>query len=183
MLQFIFELHHHNQHQLEHNLNIQKFKETNMKGQPEVKTQLNLVLKALLTGINQYFLHSRMCEDWGFDTLKSKDYSYSIYLMKASDKLIKRILFLEGLPNLQDLGSLYIGEDVPQMLSGNLQFDESLRSLLAASINICEKHEDFISRECLQAIQNKVEDQIDWLEAQIDLVEKLGLQNYLQANT
>lgn len=152
-----------------------------MKGDKQINLQLNAVLKLLLTGINQYFLHSRMCENWAFDNLKKKDYDYSIELMKESDKVIKRILFLEGLPNLQDLGKLYIGEDVPQMLDCNLKFDQELRECLVTAISECETKSDFISRECLESVLHECEEQIDWLEAQVDLVDKMGLKNYLQS--
>lgn len=152
-----------------------------MKGDKQINLQLNAVLKLLLTGINQYFLHSRMCENWAFNNLKKKDYDYSIELMKESDKVIKRILFLEGLPNLQDLGKLYIGEDVPQMLDCNLKFDQELRESLVAAISECEAKSDFISRECLESVLHECEEQIDWLEAQVDLVDKMGLKNYLQS--
>ena len=152
-----------------------------MKGDKQINVQLNGVLKLLLTGINQYFLHSRMCENWAFDNLKKKDYDYSIYLMKASDKVIKRTLFLEGLPNLQDLGKLYIGEDIPQILDCNLKFEHELQQCLVNAISECEVKSDFISRECLESILHECEEQIDWLEAQVDLVGKMGLQNYLQS--
>ena len=152
-----------------------------MKGDKQINGALNGVLKNLLTGINQYFLHSRMAENWGHDLLKKKDYDYSIYLMKASDKVIKRILFLEGLANLQDLGKLYIGEDVEQILSGNLKFDMELRTSLVDTIALCESSQDYISRECLEHILHECEEQIDWLEAQQHLISKMGLENYLQS--
>jgi len=152
-----------------------------MKGDKQINGALNGVLKNLLTGINQYFLHSRMAENWGHDHLKKKDYDYSIYLMKASDKVIKRILFLEGLANLQDLGKLYIGEDVEQILSGNLKFDMELRTSLVDTIALCESSQDYISRECLEHILHECEEQIDWLEAQQHLISKMGLENYLQS--
>ncbi|MGX5173840.1 bacterioferritin [Aliikangiella sp. IMCC44653] len=152
-----------------------------MQGDKKVIFQLNSVLKLLLTGINQYFLHSRMYENWGLNQLKKHDYDYSIYLMKASDKLIKRILFLEGLANLQDLGKLYIGEDVPQALAGNQRFEQELCTQLKQAIAFCEQQSDFISRECLESIQHECEEQIDWLETQEYQIDKMGLANYLQA--
>jgi len=152
-----------------------------MKGDPKTNAKLNGVLKLLLTGINQYFLHSRMCGNWGMDNLKKKDYDYSIYLMKASDKIINRILFLEGLPNLQDLGKLYIGEDVPQILAGNLKFEIELRDALVETVAHCEAESDFISRELCESILHENEEQIDWLEAQQYLIDHAGLQNYLQS--
>ncbi|MCW8876881.1 MAG: bacterioferritin [Kangiellaceae bacterium] len=152
-----------------------------MKGEPKVNARLNGVLKLLLTGINQYFLHSRMCGNWGMDDLKKKDYDYSIYLMKAADKVINRILFLEGLPNLQDLGKLYLGEDVPQILAGNLKFEMELRASLVEAVAFCESQSDFVSREACESILHECEEQIDWLEAQQYLIDHAGLQNYLQS--
>ena len=152
-----------------------------MKAEKQVNAKLNQVLKLLLTGINQYFLHSRMCENWGFDQLKSSNYKYSIELMKESDDVIKRILFLEGLANLQDLGKLYIGEDVPESLSGNMRFETELRDSLVETIEYCESVQDYISRDCLIKILDECEEQIDWIETQQFLIEKSGLQNYLQS--
>lgn len=152
-----------------------------MKLDSKVNQQLNCVLKLLLTGINQYFLHSRMCENWGFDTLKSKNYSYSILLMKESDKLIKRILFLQGLPNLQDLGCLSIGTDVEESLQGNMTFELGLRQSLVTAIDTCERVKDYISRDCLTEILEESEEQIDWLEIQAHLLQKMGSENYLQS--
>lgn len=152
-----------------------------MKGDKQINLKLNSVLKALLTGVNQYFLHARMCGNWGFEQLDKKNYSYSIYLMKASDKVIKRILFLEGLANLQDLGKLYIGVDVGETLDGNFKFESELRQSLVEAISQCEKANDYISRQCLESILHESEEQIDWLEAQQYLIAKEGLKNYLQS--
>ncbi|MEP1861021.1 MAG: bacterioferritin [Kangiellaceae bacterium] len=152
-----------------------------MKAEKQVNAKLNQVLKLLLTGINQYFLHSRMCENWGFDQLKSSNYKYSIELMKESDDVIKRILFLEGLANLQDLGKLYIGEDVPESLAGNMRFESELRDSLVEAIEYCESVQDYISRDCLTKILDECEEQIDWIETQQFLIENSGLQNYLQS--
>ena len=152
-----------------------------MKAEKQVNAKLNQVLKLLLTGINQYFLHSRMCENWGFDQLKSSNYKYSIELMTESDEVIKRILFLEGLANLQDLGKLYIGEDVPESLAGNMRFETELRDSLVESIEHCESVQDYISRDCLTKILHECEEQIDWIETQQFLIEKSGLKNYLQS--
>lgn len=152
-----------------------------MKGQTETIKVLNQSLKLVLTGINQYFLHARMNDNWGFSQLNKHDYSYSIALMKSSDKLIKRVLFLEGLPNLQDLGRLYIGEDVPEILAGNLKFEVSLREALLNAVTHCEQVSDFISREILEAILTECEDQIDWIETQEHLIKTSGLENYLQS--
>jgi bacterioferritin len=152
-----------------------------MKVDKQVNPKLNQVLKLLLTGINQYFLHSRMFEHWGFNQLKSNDYKYSIKLMKESDSLIKRILFLEGLANLQDLGSLNIGTDVPEALKGNATFEQQLRDSLVETIEYCESVSDFISRDCLTEILEESEEQIDWLETQQYLLENVGIENYLQS--
>ena len=152
-----------------------------MKVDQKVNPSLNQVLKLLLTGINQYFLHSRMMENWGFDQLKSKDYGYSIKLMKESDTLIKRILFLEGLPNLQDLGSLSIGTNVPEAISGNMTFETALRDRLAETIGYCESVGDYISRDCLTDFLDESEEQIDWLETQQHLLQNVGTKNYLQS--
>ena len=152
-----------------------------MKLDLQVNQQLNLVLKSLLTGINQYFLHSRMYENWGFESLKSKNYSYSITLMKESDEVIKRILFLQGLPNLQDLGLLSIGTDVPESLKGNMTFELELRSHLVTAIEYCESVRDYISRDCLTEILEECEEQVDWIEIQEHLFDKMGSKNYLQS--
>jgi len=152
-----------------------------MKTDKMVNAKLNRALKLLLTGINQYFLHSRMCQNWGFDLLKDKNYHYSIELMKESDEVIKRILFLEGLANLQDLGKLYIGEDVPESLAGNMTFETELRAVLVDGITYCESVQDYISRDCLSKILHECEEQIDWLESQQYLIDNAGLQNYLQS--
>ena len=152
-----------------------------MKGEKQINAKLNSVLKLLLTAINQYFLHARMCENWGFDKLNKKNYDYSIDLMKAADKVTRRILFLEGLANLQDLGKLYIGVEVAETLSGNLKFDSELREALQSAIADCELANDYISRECLEAVLHECEEQIDWLEAQEYIINKSGLKNYLQS--
>jgi bacterioferritin len=152
-----------------------------MKGDKKINMRLNGVLKILLTGINQYFLHARMCENWGFEQLNKKNYAYSIYLMKASDKIIKRILFLEGLANLQDLGKLYIGVEVTETLDGNFKFESELKQSLIEAISECEIASDYISRQCLESILHECEEQIDWLEAQQYLIAKQGIQNYLQS--
>lgn len=152
-----------------------------MKTDKKINLKLNQVLKHLLSGINQYFLHSRIAENWGFDRLKGKDYDYSIDLMKSSDQLIKRILFLEGLPNLQDLGKLYIGQTLEEVLTGNLKYELLLRDSLLDAISCCESINDYISREFLTSILHECEEQIDWLETQTDLLSKLGTENYAQS--
>jgi bacterioferritin len=152
-----------------------------MQGHPDVKSQLNEALKGQLTAINQYFLHARMCKSWGLDQLNEKEYRYSIKAMKQADSLIERVLFLEGLPNLQDLGRLLIGEDVPELLANDLQVCQSLRDGLAAGVQICESCQDYVSRDLLEKLVKETEEQIDWLESQRWLIEQSGLANFLQS--
>ena len=152
-----------------------------MEGNQKIKTQLNQLLKNELTAINQFFLHARMCRHWGLESLNEREYEASIKAMKMADKLIERILFLEGLPNLQNLGKLSIGEDVPEFLNGDLQFRESCRQDLLIAISDCEVEQDYVSRELLDGILEEVEEHIDWLETQVELIDKISLQNYLQA--
>lgn len=153
-----------------------------MKGIPKIKKQLNQLLKNELTAINQFFLHARMCRHWGLDSLNDKEYKSSIKAMKFADKLIERILFLEGLPNLQDLGKLTIGEDVPELLGGDLFFRKNCQQDLVAAINVCEVEQDYVTRKLLNEILEEVEENIDWLDTQIDLIKKVGLKNYLQSS-
>lgn len=153
-----------------------------MKGIPKIKKHLNQVLKNELTAINQFFLHARMCRHWGFDSLNDKEYKSSIHAMKSADKLIERILFLEGLPNLQDLGKLTIGEDIPELLEGDLVFRKGCQQDLVTAVNECELEQDYVTRELLNDILEEAEEHIDWLEVQIDLINKVGLQNYLQSS-
>ena len=152
-----------------------------MQGISSIKKQLNQLLKNELTAINQFFLHARLCRHWGLDSLNDKEYKASIRAMKSADKLIERILFLEGLPNLQDLGKLSIGEDVPELFAGDLQFRGLCQKNLVATIADCETEQDYVTRELLNDILEEVEEHIDWLEAQVDLIDKVGLQNYLQS--
>ena len=152
-----------------------------MKGDRDVVAGLNKVLANELVGINQYFLHARMFKDQGFEVLDKADYKTSIQKMKNADRLIERILFLEGLPNLQDLGRLRIGEDPEEMIQSNLDFEMATMADLQAAIKVSEEKLDFISRDTLEKIQEEQEEQIDWLETQQILIKTAGIKNYLQS--
>lgn len=152
-----------------------------MKGERKIIDHLNRILKNELTAINQYFLHSRMCKDWGLSKLAEKEYEESIDEMKHADELIERILFLEGLPNLQELGKLYVGEDPHEMLKCDLRLEQEAVPHLREAIADCEKAGDYVSRQLFDSILASEEGHIDWLETQLDLIEKVGLENYLQS--
>ena len=152
-----------------------------MKGEPNVIKLLNDQLTNELTAINQYFLHSRIYRHWGFEKLGKKEYEESIGEMKHADRLIERVLMLDGLPNLQALHKLMVGETVPEILNCDLQLELVSQKKVKEGIAACEQARDFVSRELLQDILDDTEEHIDWLETQIELVDRVGLQNYLQS--
>ena len=152
-----------------------------MKGDKQVIKYLNKALKNELVAINQYFLHARMFENWGLTELNEKEYEESIDEMKHADALIKRILFLEGLPNLQDIGKLKVGENTEEIFRCDLAIEQEAVPLLREAIELCEQAKDYVSRELFEHILESEEEHIDWLETQLELIERVGLQNYQQS--
>ncbi len=152
-----------------------------MKIDNKVVEYLNKALKNELTAINQYFLHARMYKNWGLGALNEYEYHESVDEMKHADQLIERILFLEGLPNLQELGRLYIGEDTKEIMQGDLRLEQEAIPLLREAIEYCESVKDYVSRELLEGILEGEEEHVDWLETQLELIDKIGMENYLQS--
>jgi bacterioferritin len=158
-----------------------KHKEKAMKGDPQVLQFLNAQLKNELTAVNQYFLHYRMLKHWGFERLAKKEYEESIDEMKHADRLIERILMLDGLPNLQDLGKLLIGENVVELLRCDLTLESAAQQTVRDGITHCEAVRDYVTRDLLEDILKDTEEHIDHLETQLGLVDAVGVQNYLQS--
>jgi len=152
-----------------------------MKGDPKVIEHLNKALYNELIAINQYFLHSRMFRNWGFEKLGRHEYEESVDEMKHADRLIERILFLEGLPNLQQLNKLLVGENVKEALECDLKLEMGALPLLKTAIAHCESVADYVSRELFEDILESEEDHVDWIETQLDLIAKIGIENYLQS--
>lgn len=152
-----------------------------MKGEPQVISHLQAQLKNELTAINQYFVHYRMLAHWGLARMAKKEYEESIGEMKHADRLMDRILMLEGLPNLQDLGKLMIGENAVEILECDLKLEVAAQATIKEGIASCETLRDYVSRDLLQDILEDTEEHIDFLETQIELVDKVGLHNYLQS--
>ncbi|MFZ6719744.1 bacterioferritin [Undibacterium sp. Ji49W] len=152
-----------------------------MKGDAKVIKLLNAQLTNELSAINQYFLHARMYKHWGFEKIAKKEYSESIGEMKHADKLIDRILMLGGLPNLQALHKLMIGEETQEMLQCDLKLENAAQKTVKEGIAVCETVGDYVSRDLFQTILEDTEEHIDWLETQLELIEKIGIQNYLQS--
>lgn len=152
-----------------------------MKGDANIIRLLNAQLTNELSAINQYFLHARMYKHWGFEKLGKKEYDESIGEMKHADTLINRILMLEGLPNLQALHKLMVGETTPEMLACDLKLESAAQATVKEGIAACEAAGDYVSREIFQTILEDTEEHIEWLETQLELIDKIGVQNYLQS--
>lgn len=154
-----------------------------MQGSERVIDYLNRVLLNELTAINQYFLHSRMLKNWGISGLAKHEYEESVDEMRHADKLIERILFLDGLPNLQDIGKLFVGESTREILECDLRLEELAIPLVREAIAACEEESDYVSRELLEEILEGEEDHVDWLETQLGLIERMGLENFIQLHS
>ena len=152
-----------------------------MKGQKPIIEALNKVLTNELTAINQYFLHARILEDWGLKKVGALEYKASIDEMKHADELIKRILFLEGLPNMQKLGHIQVGQSILEILQADLALETAAIVELRAYIDLSEKHQDYVSRDLFTSILDSEEEHVDWLETQLGLVEKVGVERYMQS--
>ena len=152
-----------------------------MKGDPKVIEFLNRVLRNELTAINQYFLHSRMFKDWGLKALADYEFGEAVDEMKHADALVERILFLEGLPNMQDIGKIRIGEHTQEMLECDLALEMDAIPDLREGIEYCESCRDYVSRDLLDSILDSEEEHVDWLETQLDLIERVGIENYQQS--
>lgn len=154
-----------------------------MKGDPRIISLLNEVLTNELTSINQYFLHARMYRQWGYERLARATYDESVEEMKHADTLVQRVLFLEGLPNLQDLHKLAIGETVPEALTNDLAAERTGHVTIVAAIGACESAKDYVSRDLLTRILDDTEEHIDFLETELAVLAAVGPQNYLQSQT
>ena len=154
-----------------------------MQGSERVIDCLNRVLLNELTAINQYFLHSRMLKNWGITGLAKHEYEESVDEMRHADKLIERILFLDGLPNLQDIGKLFVGESAKEILECDLRLEEFAIPVVREGVAACEEEADYVSRELLEEILEGEEDHVDWLETQLGLIERMGLENFIQLHS